>query len=479
MEEKDVQHAMWWAQQTGQFGQSHISEFHELVRMLQARAVSTKAILGGQKLDEGAFGSIETAYYHGSKVAIKYIKASGAAQSGLPQTMHMVKLELTIVQTLRHPNIVDFLGTVVCFPELGQNPADWSIGTMFEFCGGGQLNKILHKDKKQFETPQKFSMMIDLANGLSYLHAQKVIHRDLGSRNLLLSNKRLKICDFGCARKMASESISTSTISGSPPWMAPEQILGKNLTLKADVFSYGTILWEIATGLSPHSDLKDGSMDGFKAAIARGLEPKEVSHTHIPNCSPKTLLDFNRLLALLAQQMENLRPTAEQARRIMCHIGKGVKCSNLNMPIEGDCEALMQELEDRVELGNKMHDFYAKYNPAKLRDLNKVLETFVGNEDKLNEQMRVRYKADLNGEYPDPEPEQESESDEDDYQMGKGGELDMSCSPNASASKENVPLPPNAAGMSHFPQKHSMGSGAPPQSAHAQDQLRHSSLLSP
>ena len=50
--------------------------------------------------------------------------------------------------------------------------------------------------------------------------------------------------------------------------------------------------------------------------------------------------------------------------------------------------------------------------PTQLRDLNKVLETFVGNEDKLNEQMRVRYKADLNGEYPDPEPEQESESDE-------------------------------------------------------------------
>jgi len=60
--------------------------------------VSTKAILGGQKLDEGAFGSIETAYYHGSKVAIKYIKASGAAQSGLPQTMRMVKFELMIVQ---------------------------------------------------------------------------------------------------------------------------------------------------------------------------------------------------------------------------------------------------------------------------------------------------------------------------------------------------------------------------------------------
>jgi serine/threonine-protein kinase len=49
-------------------------------------------------------------------------------------------------------------------------------------------------------------------------------------------------------RRLMGNSYTSSTISGSPPWMSPEQILGKDLTLKADVFSYGIIVWEIATG---------------------------------------------------------------------------------------------------------------------------------------------------------------------------------------------------------------------------------------
>jgi len=463
---------MQWAQYTGQFGQN-MPEFHQLVLMLQKNAVSTKAILGGKKLDEGAFGSIETAYYHGSKVAIKYIKSNGAEQMGLSATMHMVKLELTIVQTLRHPNIVDFIGAIVCFPDAGQAVSDWSIGTMFEFCGGGQLNKILHKDKKQFTTPQKFSMMTDLANGLSYLHAQKIIHRDLGSRNLLLSNKRLKICDFGCARKMTGESISTTTISGSPPWMAPEQIMGKNLTLKADVFSYGTILWEIATGIVPHSNLKDVSMEGHKAAIAAGLEPKHPSNIHMPNCPPQTLADLNRLLVLLSQQTVEVRPTAEQARRIICHVAKTVRSRHINTPIEGDSEALLQQLEDRMELGNKMQAFYSKYNPDKLRDLAKVLENFVGKQELLNEQMRLRYKADLNGEYPDSEPEDDgSESDENDYE--RAGDEDMGCTP--TTSKENV-VNNSGSFVSPIPQKNGVAAWSPGQPQ--QQQQHNTSFLSP
>ena len=140
----------------------------------------------------------------------------------------------------------------------------------------------MHKKKVKFSIESKFSMMTgtftpklkalrrradqnrvhspslckplthvlaaDLANGLSYLHTQKVIHRDLGSRNLLFSNSRLKICDFGCARKMTNQSISTSTISGSPPWMSPEQVTGKDLTLKSDVFSLGMILYCLLVG---------------------------------------------------------------------------------------------------------------------------------------------------------------------------------------------------------------------------------------
>ncbi len=55
---------------------------------------------------------------------------------------------------------------------------------------GGQLNKLLHTKKVKYPLVKKFSIMTDLANGLSYLHGQRVIHRDLGSRNILIKGAR-------------------------------------------------------------------------------------------------------------------------------------------------------------------------------------------------------------------------------------------------------------------------------------------------
>ena len=148
---------------------------------------------GDRKLDEGSFGTIETAFYFGSKVAIKYLKieaAQGNMHISLPQALHQLRLELSIVQTLRHPNIVDFIGAVVSFPDVskcgGTTNEDWSIGTMYEFCEGGQLNRLLHKTRVKLSTAQKMKLLTDLANGLSYLHANRIIHRDLGSRNVLI-----------------------------------------------------------------------------------------------------------------------------------------------------------------------------------------------------------------------------------------------------------------------------------------------------
>jgi serine/threonine protein kinase len=240
----------------------------------------------------------------------------------------------------------------------------------------------------------------DLANGLSYLHTQRVIHRDLGSRNLILSNSRLKICDFGCARKMTNQSISTSTISGSPPWMSPEQAAGKDLTLKSDVFSYGTILWEIATETFPHKDVPEGSLEACKTAIEAGLDPPFPSQSHMPGCPEGALEDFNRLLMLLSQHFPDLRPTAEQvsplqcscqlcfmsrydfcsistctrvttqARRVICSIAKRV-CGWMDTPVEGDPTTLLSWLEDRMHLGHKMIEFYTKYNASKLSTLSK------------------------------------------------------------------------------------------------------------
>ena len=131
--------------------------------------------------------------------------------------------------------------------------------------------------------------------------------------------------------------------------------------------------------------------------------------------------------------MADLRPTAEQARCIMTMIAKGV-CPHIDTPL-GDVETLLLQLEDRMELGKRAAEFYTKYNPSKLKDLPKVLDNFLGKEDELNEQMRMRYKADLNGEYPDPDPEIESE--EIDQQPTIAEEVSLARSASSEILKEN------------------------------------------
>jgi serine/threonine protein kinase len=70
----------------------------------------------------------------------------------------------------------------------------------------------------------------------------------LRNRATLMARDEVADAPHRPVRRLSGNSYTSSTISGSPPWMSPEQICGKDLTLKADVFSYGIIVWEIATG---------------------------------------------------------------------------------------------------------------------------------------------------------------------------------------------------------------------------------------
>lgn len=95
-------------------------------------------------------------------------------------------------------------------------------------------------------------MALDAARGVLYLHSfnPPILHRDLKSLNLLLDEAfRTKLADFGWTRTLAN--YMTSKI-GTYQWMAPEVIAGQVYTEKADVFSFGIILWEIAAREPPY-----------------------------------------------------------------------------------------------------------------------------------------------------------------------------------------------------------------------------------
>jgi serine/threonine protein kinase len=140
-----------------------------------------------------------------------------------PRVQHEFALELKVNAALRHPRIVNFLGAVAHFPKSTEPVNSWSLGLVLELCDGGEINELLHVRKVKFSMQEKLGIVADTAKGVAYLASQCVVHRDLSSRNLLLTGTgRTKIADYGCARILPEgRSYQPSFISGSPPWVCP------------------------------------------------------------------------------------------------------------------------------------------------------------------------------------------------------------------------------------------------------------------
>merc|ERR1711972_235949 len=130
--------------------------------------------------------------------------------------------------------------------------------------GGSLHDRLFGKLKDQLLlAPQRWQICLHTAEGLAFLHAQRVVHRDLKSMNILLDGQaNAKICDFGLAQQM---DLSATSIArkidgegGSPRYMAPEcydAVHGK-LTEKVDIWALGCILIELFGGVLPYADCR-------------------------------------------------------------------------------------------------------------------------------------------------------------------------------------------------------------------------------
>uniref|UniRef100_A0A7S4I6F8 SH2 domain-containing protein n=2 Tax=Vannella robusta TaxID=1487602 RepID=A0A7S4I6F8_9EUKA len=138
-------------------------------------------------------------------------------------------------------------------------PGEMAIVT--ELCHRGNLETLLHHEKAQLSLYKRMEMAKETAVGMAWLHGAdpQIIHRDLKPSNLLVDRHgQIKVCDFGLsAIKPANESLQyKETIPGTPLWMPPEVMMGRKVTEKADVYSYGIVLWEIVTQQIPFPDMK-------------------------------------------------------------------------------------------------------------------------------------------------------------------------------------------------------------------------------
>ncbi|MBI3903232.1 MAG: serine/threonine protein kinase [Nitrosomonadales bacterium] len=144
---------------------------------------------------------------------------------------------------LSHPNIV----TVY---DLGKTEEVAYIA--MEFLQGRELRDILD-DGQQLSVDQVLDIVAQVGQGLAYAHEHGIVHRDVKPSNIMVTRDgHVKITDFGIAR-MASSSVRTQTgmILGSPKYMSPEQVMGKKIDQRSDIFSLGVMLYEMLTSQPP------------------------------------------------------------------------------------------------------------------------------------------------------------------------------------------------------------------------------------
>uniref|UniRef100_A0A4W4ELL4 Protein kinase domain-containing protein n=1 Tax=Electrophorus electricus TaxID=8005 RepID=A0A4W4ELL4_ELEEL len=216
----------------------------------------------------GSFGSVYRARWisQDKEVAVKKLLKIDA--------------EAEILSVLSHKNIIQFYGAILEAPNYG---------IVTEYASGGSLYEYLSSaDSEEMDMGQVMTWAVDIAKGMHYLHAEapvKVIHRDLKSRNVVLTaDNVLKICDFG-ASKFLSHTTHMSLV-GTFPWMAPEVIQSLPVSETCDTYSYGVVLWEMLTREVPFK--------GFEGLQVAWLVVEKNERPTIPSSCPASFAELMR-----------------------------------------------------------------------------------------------------------------------------------------------------------------------------------------
>ncbi|TID28198.1 hypothetical protein CANINC_002631 [Pichia inconspicua] len=240
-------------------------------------------------IGRGKFGTVHKAIHTESKqvIAIKILNLDTDHEE-----VKDIQQEIQFLSNLKSiSNITHYFGSYLNGHKL------W---ILMDYCSGGSVRTLLKPGPLQ----EKYIAVItrELLIALQFIHEHGVIHRDIKAANILINKDgNVKLCDFGVAAQLTSTAVKRTTMAGTPYWMAPEVITeGATYNVKADIWSTGITIYEMATGNPPYSD-----KDALRAM--QYITQHEPSRLEGRQYGPL----LKEIVAMCLEEKQDVRPTTE------------------------------------------------------------------------------------------------------------------------------------------------------------------------